>query len=192
MIEPDYEEASAVNGVNLRAEYRVYTRDRVLLYSDSRQYKSTKPREGLFNLNQSKIYMPYVYNFKQKAVDVEIQLQNSSELTGKLRGLTIYVQTNNEAFFYYFWYFKWLLFVLSVMTMLKFNRSYYAQLRQTRTLEQSHIAVLGVLLAAYNFPVSFYINETHPTIIFMLLTSCVNIVFYSYLLYLWLTTFEVD
>lgn len=190
-IEAEFDEKTQAGKASVWIEYNVYADNDTLLFTNLGEYKLSRRKDNFLKSNSTRIFLPYVYNLRKRSLTFSIKVANPQDLTDKIKAFHVLVETNNENFFYFFWYFKWLLFGLSIYSAVKFNRSYWEQLKQTRTLEQGHIIVLGVLLVVYNFPVSFYINETHPTIYFILLTSFINIVFYSYIIYLWLTTFEV-
>lgn len=190
-IDVNFKEGSALSTANVNLEYNVAKQDHKLLYTNILEYRVAEKKDELIKSRPSRIYLPYVYNPKENMLIFNIKVINVQDLKDRIKSFTIQLETNNEDFFYFFWYLKWFMFGISIYTAYRFNKSYFDQLRQTRSPEQSHIIILGILLIVYNFPLSFYINETHPTIYFMLVTSFINILFYSYIIYLWLTTFEV-
>lgn len=186
-----FQEKKKYRPVKVQLQYKALSDKGKIIIEKNFDFTIRHKKAGLLRQNYRRIYLPYLFNLKEKSISFEINLINPEDIKESIDSFEVRVESNNPKFFYFFLYLKWFLFIVSTLFTFHFNKSYHLQLKQTRTKEQSLITILGVLLMIYNFPLSFYINETHPTVFFILATSFINIVFYSFIIFVWLATFEV-
>lgn len=171
--------------------YEVLDGQKNLLFSDVYTWRHS-PSKNLFSSKKAQsIFLPYVFNLSENSFYFAIKLTNPAVVQRHISHLEVSVESNNEEFFYFFLGLKILLFALSMLTFMRFFRRYLLQIRQTRETEQRLVLVVSVLLIAYNFPFNFYLNYVSPSVFLLLLSSLVNILFYSYICYIWMVTFEV-
>lgn len=172
-------------------EYQVLDANKALIFSDIFTWRHN-PGKGLFaSKKQQSIFLPYIFNLRQSSFFLAIRINNPTSVERQISDFDIRIETNNEQFFYFFLALKTVLFVLSVVTFVRFFRRYRMQIRQTRETEQRLILGVSLLLVGYNLPSNFYMNYVSPSLVVLLASSLVNILFYSYICYLWMVTFEV-
>lgn len=172
-------------------EYQVLDAEMKLLFTDIYTYRHTTSK-GLFNNKKANsIFLPYIFNLKASGFFLSLKIQNKSAVEKYVSFFDVKVESNNEQFFYFFLALKTFLFAVSIFTFILFLKRYLLQIRQTRETEQRLILTVSVLLIAYNFPFNFYMNYVEPSIALLLISSLVNILFYSYICYIWMVTFEV-
>jgi hypothetical protein len=173
-------------------EYQVLDAQKTLLFSDMFTWRHN-PSKGLFApKKQQAIFLPYIFNLRESSFYLAVKINNPTMVERHVVDFEIRVETNNEQFFYFFLGLKVVLFALSMLTFVRFLRRYLMQIRQTRETEQRLVLVVSILLVAYNFPFNFYLNYVSPSLVLLLASSLVNILFYSYICYLWMVTFEVS
>lgn len=178
--------------VNVKVLYKVITDKGLERFNQKIELTIRHKKSGFLLQNHKRIYLPYIFNLSEKHLIFSLKILNAEDLIKNIDHFEVRVESNSSSFFYFFLVLKWMFFIISIISTFIFNKSFYEQLRQTRVTEQKLITVLGVMLIVYNFPLSFYVNETHPTVFFILATSFINIVFYSFIIYLWMVTFEVN
>lgn len=172
-------------------EYEVLDGQKNLLFSDVYTWRHS-PSKSLFSSKKSQsIFLPYVFNLKENTFFFAIKLTNPAVVQRHITHFEVSVESNNEEFFYFFLCLKIVLFGLSMLTFTRFFKRYLLQIRQTRETEQKLVLVASILLIAYNFPFNFYLNYVSPSVFLLLISSLVNILFYSYICYIWMVTFEV-
>lgn len=57
-------------------------------------------------------------------------------------------------------------------------------------MEQKFTLLLSILLIVYNVPLNFYIEELFPNFLIIIISSFINILFYSFIIYFWMVIFE--
>lgn len=137
------------------------------------------------------ISLPYVFNFNETSINVQLTLVDPESLKGRVSELEVRVETNNERFFSFFFALKCFFFAVAAVCATLFARRYYLQLKPTRVVEQDIIFNLGFLLLAYDFPLGFYLTSLAPSIPVLMLASLANVLIFAYILYFWLIVFEV-
>lgn len=172
-------------------EYEVLDKEQRLLFSDMYTYRHTASKGIFANKKVQTIFLPYIFNLKEDIFYFTMRIKNKEMIEKNISSFEIRVESNNEQFFYFFLGLKFVLFFISIITFVNFFKRYYMQIRQTRETEQKLVLVVSVLLIAYNLPFNFYLNYINPSIGLLLISSLVNILFYSYICYIWMVTFEV-
>lgn len=191
VLQPNFK-APPTERVVVDLEYQVLDGEQNLLFSDIFTWHHN-PAKGIFSTKkQQSIFLPYIFNLRESSFYLAVKINNPLVVAKNVADFQIKVETNNEQFFYFFLGLKICLFLLSMLTFARFLRRYLLQIRQTRAVEQKLVLGVSVLLVAYNFPFNFYLNYVSPSLVLLLLSSLVNILFYSYVCYLWMVTFEVS
>ncbi len=172
-------------------EYKVLDHKNNIMYSDVYTFKHTYDKEKFLAKKAQQIHLPYIFNFRENDVRFALTINNPDKVKTLISEFEVRVETNNESFFRFFLNFKIILFIISIFTFSTFLKRYLIQLRQTREVEQKLILTISVLLVLYNFPFNFYVNSLEPSISILMISSLVNVVFYSYICYIWMVLFEV-
>lgn len=173
-------------------EYQVFDHKKNLMFSDVYTFKHAYDKEKFLAKKTQQIHLPYFFNFRESDVRFVLTINNPEKVKTLISEFEVRVETNNEGFFRFFLSLKIVLFIISVFTFSLFLKRYLIQLRQTRELEQKLILAMSVLLILYNFPFNFYANSLEPSISILVISSLVNVVFYSYVCYIWMVLFEVE
>ena len=137
------------------------------------------------------IYLPYIFNFREKDLSFVLKINNAEKIKEVISEFELRLETNNEEFFRFFLNLKIIFFLISIFAFSAFLKRYLIQLKQTRELEQKLILVVSMLLVLYNFPFNYYVNSLEPSLTLLLISSLTNILFYSYICYIWMVIFEV-
>jgi len=172
-------------------EYQILDHKRNPIFSDVYTYKHTYDKEKFLAMKIQQIHLPYFFNLRESDIRFLLTINNPEKVKSVINEFEIRVETNNEGFFRFFLCLKIVLFIVSVFTFSLFLKRYLIQLRQTRELEQRLILVTSVLLILYNFPFNFYASTLEPSISILVASSLMNVVFYSFICYIWMVLFEV-
>lgn len=188
-IEPVLAETQSYTSSFLELDYEVLSDQKEVVYSQHLKL-SFQVNNSILNKKKKIVNLPYIFNFKSKSLLFKIKVTNADRLKAILKHFVIKVKTNNEGFLFFFLYLKIILFITSIASAFIFQKRYFIQLRQSRTTEQQIIVWIGYALIAYNTPLNFYLDEVFPNMFILLLSSLINILFYSLILYFWMVSFE--
>ena len=190
ILKPVFKDTS-FERITIDMEYEVLDLTKKTLFSEIYTYLGSN-NKGLFAKKKSHhVYLPYIFNLREEGFYFFLKIVNTQQVEKYAETFQIEVETNNERFFYFFLGLKTCLFVLSLFSCYNFARKYSLQIKQTRETEQKLILTASFLLVAYNLPFNFYLSMIEPSLTLLLLSSLCNILFYSFICYIWMVTFEV-